>query len=271
MTTILGFLFEDLKIKLIQGGRCVKKFHPLFWGIVLIIIAVLVVCSLYDLSFLNTTRFFQNIKLVSTFFFGILPLLVLVGFFLLLMTNKWAFKIERLSLGGFNLMFDNPARLYKRTVRSFLDTKRSLFKIDLERDNFDETLTSYYKTYEFFREEMKILDNEKKRGRWSNKGEQRELYNVTNEIVQMLNEFLTSHQNNYRRWYKRVADTDSVTPINGGAVIPFHMTPITEVQKHYYRYREICDGFTRVNQFFKSTVEGTFEVNTKKWEGSYNA
>lgn len=58
-------------------------------------------------------------------------------------------------------MFDNPAKLYKRAVRSFLDTKRSLFKIDLERDNFDETLSSYYKTYEFFREEMKILDNER--------------------------------------------------------------------------------------------------------------
>lgn len=242
-----------------------KKFHPLFWGIILIIIVVLVVCSLYDLSFLNTTRFFQNIKIVSTYFFGILPLLVLVGFFLLLMTNKWAFKIEKLSLGGFNLMFDNPAKLYKRTVRSFLDTKRSLFKIDFERDNFDETLSSYYKTYEFFREEMKILDNEKKRGRWSNKGEQQELYKVTNKIVQVLNEFLTSHQNNYRRWYKRVADTDTVTTAEGGSELRFHMTPISEVQKSYYRYLEICEGFTRVNQFFKLTVEGTFEVNTEKW------
>lgn len=165
------------------------------------------------------------------------------------MTNKWAFKIEKLSLGGFNLMFDNPAKLYKRAVRSFLDTKRSLFKIDLERDNFDETLSSYYKTYEFFREEMKILDNEKKRGRWSNKGEQQELYKVTNEIVQVLNEFLTSHQNNYRRWYKRVSDTDKVTTIDGDSELRFHMTPISEVQKQYYRYSEICEGYTRVNLF----------------------
>lgn len=243
-----------------------RKFHPLFWGIILAIISVLLICSLYDLSFLNKTRFFMNIKIVSAYFFGILPLLILVGFFLLLMTNKWAFKIEKLSLGGFNLMFDEPARLYKKSVRSFLDTKRSLFKIDFERDNFDETLTSYYKTYEFFRLEMKILDNEKKRGRWSNKGEQHQLYKITNEIVQALNEFLSSHQNNYRRWYKRVADTDTVTPINGDPVIPFHMTPISDVQKHYYRYQELCDGFTGINQFFKSTVEIAFEVSTEKWE-----
>lgn len=208
----------------------------------------------------------MNIKIVSTYFFGILPLLVLVGFLLLLMTNKWAFKIEKLSLGGFNLMFDEPVRLYKKSVRSFLDTKRSLFKIDFERDNFDETLTSYYKTYEFFRLEMKSLDNEKKRGRWSNRGEQHDLYKITNEIVQTLNEFLSSHQNNYRRWYKRVADTDTVTPINGGVVIPFHLTPISDVQKHYYRYQELCDGFTEINLFFKSTVEKAFEVNAEKWE-----
>ncbi|MDY8045213.1 hypothetical protein UY416_02765 [Paenibacillus polymyxa] len=243
-----------------------RKFHPLFWAIILVIILVLAVCSIYDLNFLNTTRFLQNIKIVSTYFLGVLPLMVLVGFFLLLMTNKWAFKIEKLSLGGFNLMFDNPAKLYKRAVRSFLDTKRSLFKIDFERDNFDETLTSYYKTYEFFREEMKILENEKKRGRWSNKGEQQELYKVTNEILQVLHEFLTSHQNNYRRWYKRVADTDTVATPEGGLELRFHMTPISEVQKHYYRYLEMCEGFNRVNQFFKSTVEDTFEVSTEKWE-----
>jgi hypothetical protein len=244
----------------------VRKFHPLFWGIVLVIIAIIVGCSLYDLSFLKTTRFFQNVKLVSTYFWGLIPLVVLVGFLILLMTNKWAFKIEKLSLGGFNFMFDNPAKLYKRAVHSFLDTKRSLFKIDFQRDNFDETLTSYYKTYEFFREEMKILDNEKKRGRWSNRGEQQELYNITNEIIQVLNEFLTSHQNNYRRWYKRIADTDSVISSSGGGVIVFHMTPIAEIQKHYYRYEEICIGFTKVNEFFKLTVEGNFEVNTTKWE-----
>ncbi|MFC5404655.1 hypothetical protein ACFPOF_18110 [Cohnella soli] len=243
-----------------------KNYNPLFWGILIIISVILFLCSQYDLSVLNTNRFFQNIKIISTYFFGVLPLLILMVFFLLLMTNKWAFKIEKLSLGGFNLLFDNPAKLYKRAVRSFLDTKRSLFKIDFELDNFDETLTSYYKTYEFFREEMKILDNEKKRGRWSNRGEQQELYRVTNEVIQVLNEFLTTHQNNYRRWYKRVADTNAVATINESEVIYFHITPISEVQKYYYRYQEICDGFARVNLFFKSTVENTFEVNTVKWE-----
>lgn len=68
-----------------------KKFHPLFWGILLIIIVLLITCFLYDLNFLKSMRFFQNIKIVSTYFFGILPLFILVGLFLLLMTNKWAF------------------------------------------------------------------------------------------------------------------------------------------------------------------------------------
>lgn len=243
-----------------------KKINPVVWTIILLLAALIFICIYYDLSFLNDSRFFQNSKIVSTYLFGVLPLLLIVGIFLLLLTNKWAFKIEKLSLGGFNLMFDNPAKLYVRSVRSFLDTKRTLFKIDFERDNFDETLTSYYKTYEFFRNEMKILDNEKKRGRWSNKGEQRVLYDVTNKIVQELNEFLTSHQNNYRRWYKHISDTDSVTRIDGGESLVFHMTPISEVQKNYYGYFGICEGFTTVNNFFQSTVNEHFNVNMSKWE-----
>jgi hypothetical protein len=56
----------------------------------------------------------------DVYFFGVLPLLLVFMVLLLLLTNRWAFKIEKLSLGAFNLLFDNPAKLYKRTVRSFL-------------------------------------------------------------------------------------------------------------------------------------------------------
>ncbi len=112
-----------------------------------------------DLSTLNDNRILTNIKVLTTLIFGILPLLILLGLLFGLLINKWAIKIEKISLGGFNLLFDNPVNLYKRSVRSFLDTKRTLFYIDFNRDNFDETLSSYYESYEFFRSEMKILES----------------------------------------------------------------------------------------------------------------
>lgn len=246
--------------------RWLSKLNPILILILLIFAAIFYSVVFLNLSSLNDNRILTNIKILSTVLFLILPLIILAGVIFGLMANKWAFKLEKVSLGGFNLLFDNPVRLYKRTIRSLLDTKRTLFKIDFERDNFDETLTSYYKTYEFFRNEMKILDSERRRGKWRKK-EQRELYDVTNNILQVLNEFLTSHQNNFRRWYKYISEKNEVKKISGeGDSLEFHMTPISEIQRQFYRYEEICRGFEEVNRFFVTEVNQYFEVNLEKWE-----
>lgn len=247
--------------------KLLSKINPIVVLIILFLVISLYCVIWLDLSSWNENRIWKNVKMISTILFGGLPLLLLALVIIGLLTKKWAFKIEKLSLGGFNLLFESPVVLYKRSVRAFLDTKRTLFKIDPERDNFDETLSSYYKTYEFFRSEMKILDSERKRGRWSKQAEQRELYELTNLIIQMLNEFLTSHQNNFRRWYKYCSDKNEVRRILGeGDPLEFHLTPISEIQQQYYRYNEICDGFKEINQFFTTTVNKHFNVNLEKWE-----
>lgn len=205
--------------------KWLSKINPIKIFLALVFLLILYCVIWLDLSSIKGNRVFVNIKIITSGLLGLLPLLVFVGFIFGLLTNRWAFKIEKVSLGGFNILFDDPVKLYKRTVRSFLDTKRTLFKIDFERDNFDETL-------------MKILDNDRKRGQW-NKREQQELYEVTNRIIQILNEFLTSHQNNFRRWYKYVSERNEVKRIDGEQTLVFHMTPIHEIQKQYYRYDEI--------------------------------
>jgi hypothetical protein len=250
-------------VRKIDLGRGITLRKWLSIVFVLLFIIYFLIC--FDLSFITKSQIFLNIKILTSFLFGLLPLLILIGVIIGLMNNKWAFKIEKLSLGGFNIIFDDPVKLYKRSVRSFLDTKRTLFKIDFERDNFDETLTSYYQTYEFFRTEMKILDNERKRGLWNNR-EQQELYEVTNRIIQMLNEFLTSHQNNFRRWYKYVSENNEVKRIDGKGTLEFHMTPIHEIQRHYYHYNEICKGFKEINEYFMTEVNRYFQINHEKWE-----
>lgn len=243
-----------------------RVFNPLYLFCIILLILFLYVVVWLDLSSLSSNRILVNVKTLSTLLLGFLPMLLLVIIIFGLLTNKWAIKIEKVSLGGFNVLFDNPVSLYKRSVRSFLDTKRTLFYIDFDRDNFDETLSSYYKTYEFFRNEIKILENKKERGRRTHK-EQEELYSKTNEILQVLNEFLTSHQNNYRRWYKHISEKNELERIDGsGDLLEFYLTPIHEVQKHYYRYEEICKGFNEINNYFRSDVNSYFHVNLQKWE-----
>ncbi|WP_052012145.1 hypothetical protein [Alicyclobacillus hesperidum] len=234
--------------------------------IIVVIAGVIYLMFRWNLSSLPNTRVIQNMKTLSTLVFEFLPLLIIVILLLGLLTNRWALKVERLSFGGINVLFDNPEQLYIRTVRAFLDTKRTLFKIDFERDNFDETLTSYYNAYDFFRREMNILHSDKKRGLWGRSRQSNQLYTLTNRIVQVLNDFLTSHQNDFRRWYRHVSESDQVNRLDGtGDPLVFHMTPIHEIQRHYYKYDAICTGFQEVNTFFMNEVRPVFDINVEKW------
>jgi hypothetical protein len=124
--------------------KFLSKFNPIIFFITVIFLFCVYWAIWQDFSFLENNKFIKNLKIVNSFLFGFIPLLFLIVVITGFLTNKWAFKIEKVSLGGFNILFDDPVKLYKRSVRSFLDTKRTLFNIDFERDNFDETLTSFY-------------------------------------------------------------------------------------------------------------------------------
>jgi hypothetical protein len=161
-----------------------------------------------------------------------------------------------------NVLFDNSDILFKKTIKNYLDTKRSLFKLDAHHDAFDEVLNSYFECYNFIRTEIRILNLKRQRDR--------ELYNIANEALKVLNIFLTEHQNNYRRWHKYVSEKDSVLTqdknSNGDFIsLPYHLTPIGTVQIHYYHFNKILDGFSDVNKFFSGDFAIKFNVNLKKW------
>lgn len=205
-----------------------------------------------DSAYLRT--FWRNIKFVSTALYTLIPLLLLFIFLLLLFTNKWALRVEKLNIGGFNIIFDNPINLYKRQVRNFLNTKRTVFKIDCDRDNFKETFDSYFEIYKFFRDEIKVFGNVRKKRLNSN--ETVELYNLANETIKILNNFLTEHQSDYRRWYTYIEKKDEEK---------YYLTPIGELQKEYASHDNLCSGFMEVNRFFMQKIAGEFEIDMQKW------
>ncbi|MDW7519159.1 hypothetical protein RY897_28885, partial [Klebsiella pneumoniae] len=99
-------------------------------------------------------------------------------------------------------------------------------------------------TYQFIRDEMKILNPKK----------DREIYDFSNEMLMVLNRFLTNYQNNYKRWYKYISDKDEVVDRVSGDVMRFHATSINKIQMQYYDYERILKGFKDVNRFFVNDV-----------------
>ena len=224
----------------------------IFWT--LIVCVFIISLPFYDWSWLITEKLKSNLPVIITL------LTFLIGVFIVwfvvrsIIGKRYSLKIEKLTFGGMNILFNTTSTSYINSVLSFLDTKRSLFIIREEYDNFSEVLDSYYQTYTFFRQEMKILDPIR----------DKELYDFTNDLLMIINKFLTKHQNNYRRWYKFISESKNPLPNEDGKY--FYDTPIGSVQKLYYDYEVIISGFKEVNNFFSDQVKTKFNVNIEKWD-----
>ncbi|MBD7939682.1 MULTISPECIES: hypothetical protein [Cytobacillus] len=227
-------------------------------NIVLLIGGIMVFLGIVDIQKIEVhyiSTLWRNLIFISTTLFTLIPLLLITLLLVFIGLKKWAFRVEKLSIGGFNVLFDNPNQLFKRQLRTFLDTKRTLFKVDLEHDNIKETLDSYFEVYKFVRDEIKILGDEKKRK--SNKiSKGTHLYDLSNEIIKELNDFLTTHQSNYRRWYTYIEKRDEEN---------FYMKPIGELQQSYHDYEQLTTDFEKLNKFFTEQVAAEFDINIEKW------
>lgn len=223
-----------------------------FIGIVLIYLISKFEIRSIDCCYIKT--FWHNVQFISKALYVIIPLLIMVLVFLFLLTDKWAMRVEKLSIGGFNVIFDSPKNLYRRQVRNYLDTKRTIFVLDCKYDNFKETFDSYYNIYTFFREQAKFFGNVKER-KFRNNDEKR-LYELTNEIIRVLNNFLTKYQSNYRRWYTYLEKKDEEK---------FYLTPIGDLQKEYMDYDDLCKAFKEVNKYFVDNIASEFEIDINKW------
>lgn len=209
-----------------------------------------------------TTNFMSNVGIIKAFLSVLI--LFLVAYLLLVGAahKRYSFRIEKLSFGGINVLFDNSDVLYKKSIKNYLDTKRSLFKIQPNYDAFDEVLSSYFECYNFIRTEMKILNIKRARDK--------ELYELSNDALKTLNIFLTQHQNNYRRWHKFISEKDCVLTQERDSqgelvALKYHLTPIGTIQSHYYHFSKILNGFDEVNSFFQNSIAPRFEIDINKW------
>lgn len=192
----------------------------------------------------------NNIKFIINVFNKSLPLLIIgiVFVFYKILSNRWIFRIEKLNLGGMSIIFSNPDDLFKQQVRNFLNTKRTLFKLDEDKDNFYETIDSYYQVYSFIRDEIKIYDNKS----YQNKSS---CYSEANKMIKKLNEFLTSNQNDYKRWYKYIMDNK---------IEDLYDKDVKDIQMKYRHYDKIVNDFKNVNEVFCSVAK-KFDIDLDKW------
>ena len=247
--------------------KLVSKIKPIFSGtkiIILVTFTLLVFLSLAYISFyfdiFNEKYVNEFISAMETLLKIMLILITLLVFFYVLIGffgRRYTLRVDNFNIGGINILFDQSNAIYIKTVGTYIGSKRTLFTIYESRDNIYQLLDVYYKTYNFIRDNLELLDPK----------QDKEIYDLSVDILKKINGFLTTHQNDYRRWYDQITAIDRITTGEGKDDIIVHSTTIEDVQKNYYRYSEIISGIKDVNSFMKEKqVREKFNIHRFDWE-----
>lgn len=197
------------------------------------------------------------LQVMLIFLAGIVMIYTIIGFF----GKRYSLRVDNFNIGGINIFFDKSNEIFIKTVGTFVASKRSLFSFNKKRDNIDDVLTAYYETYKFVKENLELLDSKK----------DEKLYRMSTEILRKLNNFLTKHQSDYRRWYGKISADDYIEDSKKDK-IRVHETTIEEVQVHYYRYQELLEDIMKINEYFsQSIIKENLEIKYFDWSEEYNA
>ena len=232
------------------------------------IICRIIVCLLGLLSLVYVLSYFEifnNKKFISYMtdlksFVQYILLFLIISFVLYIMIGffgkRYTLRVENFNIGGINVFFDKSNEIYIKTVGTFIKSKRTLFFFVLSRDNIRDVIKTYYSVYDFIRSNLELLNPEV----------DIELYSMSVELLKKLNQFLTKHQSDYRRWYEKIVEDDIIKFEHDEEII-VHNTTIEDVQKHYYRYDEILSDIQAINNFMKNKELGSiFDINHFDWE-----
>lgn len=253
---LLYFIFVGLKKIILEKLKTSIIFSVI--ACLLVVLSIVYIFSYFNvfenkdfLSYMEDLKSFSQYMIL--FLLISFVLYIMIGF----LGKRYTLRVENFNIGGINVFFDKSNEIFIKTVGTFIKSKRSLFYFNKERDNIRDVLNTYYKSYDFVRSNLELLDSEV----------DSDLYTASIDLLKKLNEFLTKHQSDYRRWYEKVVE-DDIIEINRNNKIVVHKTTIEKVQEQYYRYDEILKDIQEVNNYMKSNeLRKIFNIEHFDWEG----
>lgn len=206
-------------------------------------------------------EYIATVKTLIGIIILVLSLLVLLYVIIGFLSKRYSLRIDNFNIGGINIFFDESSNVYKKTVGTFIASKRSLFNFDKKIDNINQVFDAYYNTYKYIKENLELLDSKK----------DKVLYELSVEILRKLNLFLAHHQNDYRRWYNHITEENKII-ISNGENISVHETTIEDIQKEYYRYDELLRDIKEINECFsQEIIKKEFDIKHFDWSEKKNA
>ena len=228
-----------------------KKVGKSFFQIVIVFIILLL--FFVDLDYLeDKCTFLRTFKLNVNWFehliesYTSLFIFIVVVAFIIWAMFTLSISVKGVSVAGFEITLKDTDKAVKNNIRNYLNTKRSLFYIKAEYDNFCEVFDSYHGIYDFLRNQLLEFEDKKKTSSM--------YYFEIQTMLKELNRFLTVHQSDYRRWFAFYEKKEEDSFVSLG-----------EFQKKYPQFNILMHDFVELNKTMRKHAE-SFDIDVLNWE-----
>lgn len=193
-------------------------------------------CTFLRIFKLNVNWLEQLIESYTSLFI----LTVVVAFIIWAMFTL-SISVKGVSFAGFEITLKDTDKAVKNNIKNYLNTKRSLFYIKTEYDNFCEVFDSYHGIYDFLRNQLLEFEDKKKTSSM--------YYSEIQTMLKELNRFLTVHQSDYRRWFAFYEKKKEDSFVSLG-----------ELQKEYPQFDILMHDFQILNEAMRKHAE-SFDID----------
>ena len=231
-------------------------FYDKYKGLIkAIIVIIILICLLsfipfYKLDCLDNCCFLkENLDAVSNliysymWLFKILVLVLILAIVYIMLKNNFSIASTKITIAGFELQLKNTESKTKSNIKNHLSSKRAIFKINNEYDNYYDVINSMYQTFVFLRAQLNAFDNT----------DANEVYKTIENMLKEIGSFLTKYQSDYRRYYEMFIQSSDQ-----------NFVPFIENQKHYYKYDSMKADFKILNDRM-CTYAKNFDIDVEKW------
>lgn len=175
--------------------------------------------------------------------FKILVLVLILAIVYIMLKNNFSIASTKITIAGFELQLKNTESKTKSNIKNHLSSKRAIFKINNEYDNYYDVINSMYQTFVFLRAQLNAFDNT----------DANEVYKTIENMLKEIGSFLTKYQSDYRRYYEMFIQSSDQ-----------NFVPFIENQKHYYKYDSMKADFKILNDRM-CTYAKNFDIDVEKW------
>lgn len=236
----------------LKRGACGKVKKKISWLLAAACLIIIVIVLFVDITGLGNiswlVTFKENIKWLAGIAntYAALVVFIVVLIFVIQIAMRFSISMRNATVLGIEFSLKNPDEIVKNNMRNYLCTKRTLFEINEQYDNFCEVFDSYHDVYGFFRQQLSEYEN--------NNGVKGDVYSKLVDIIRELNVFLTKHQAHFRDWIDWRKKQDETKYIE-----------FSILQRECPRYHELINDFNTINKSMINHARD-FQVNFVDWD-----